>query len=35
MRLPFADDSFDAVTMSFGLRNVADVERRPRASSCG
>lgn len=25
MRLPFADESFDAVTMSFGLRNVADV----------
>lgn len=24
-RLPFADESFDAVTMSFGLRNVADV----------
>lgn len=24
MRLPFADDSFDAVTMSFGLRNVTD-----------
>ena len=24
MRLPFADDSFHAVTMSFGLRNVAD-----------
>ena len=24
MRLPFADDSFDAVTMSFGLRNVVD-----------
>jgi demethylmenaquinone methyltransferase/2-methoxy-6-polyprenyl-1,4-benzoquinol methylase len=24
MRLPFADGSFDAVTMSFGLRNVAD-----------
>ncbi|RMI40017.1 demethylmenaquinone methyltransferase [Streptomyces triticirhizae] len=23
-RLPFADDSFDAVTVSFGLRNVAD-----------
>ena len=23
--LPFADDSFDAVTISFGLRNVADV----------
>ncbi len=26
MRLPFADDSFDAVTMSFGLRNVSDVD---------
>ncbi|MBR7743274.1 demethylmenaquinone methyltransferase [Phycicoccus sp. BSK3Z-2] len=26
MRLPFADDSFDVVTMSFGLRNVADVD---------
>ena len=26
MRLPFADGSFDAVTMSFGLRNVADVD---------
>lgn len=26
MRLPFADDSFDAVTMSFGLRNVASVD---------
>ncbi len=24
MRLPFADDAFDVVTMSFGLRNVAD-----------
>ncbi|MDE9365097.1 demethylmenaquinone methyltransferase [Luteipulveratus sp. YIM 133132] len=24
MRLPFADDAFDAVTMSFGLRNVVD-----------
>ena len=24
MSLPFADESFDAVTMSFGLRNVAD-----------
>lgn len=23
-RLPFADDSFDAVTMSYGLRNVRD-----------
>ncbi|OLT15702.1 bifunctional demethylmenaquinone methyltransferase/2-methoxy-6-polyprenyl-1,4-benzoquinol methylase [Serinicoccus sp. CUA-874] len=26
MRLPFADGAFDVVTMSFGLRNVADVE---------
>ncbi len=24
LRLPFADGAFDAVTMSFGLRNVAD-----------
>jgi len=24
LRLPFKDDSFDAVTISFGLRNVAD-----------
>jgi demethylmenaquinone methyltransferase/2-methoxy-6-polyprenyl-1,4-benzoquinol methylase len=24
-RLPFDDDAFDAVTISFGLRNVADV----------
>lgn len=24
MALPFADDSFDAVTISFGLRNIAD-----------
>jgi demethylmenaquinone methyltransferase/2-methoxy-6-polyprenyl-1,4-benzoquinol methylase len=26
MSLPFADESFDVVTMSFGLRNVADTE---------
>jgi demethylmenaquinone methyltransferase/2-methoxy-6-polyprenyl-1,4-benzoquinol methylase len=25
LRLPFADETFDVVTMSFGLRNVADV----------
>jgi demethylmenaquinone methyltransferase/2-methoxy-6-polyprenyl-1,4-benzoquinol methylase len=25
-RLPFADSAFDAVTISFGLRNVVDVE---------
>ena len=24
LRLPFADESFDAVTISFGLRNTAD-----------
>jgi demethylmenaquinone methyltransferase/2-methoxy-6-polyprenyl-1,4-benzoquinol methylase len=27
LHLPFADASFDAVTISFGLRNVADVPR--------
>jgi demethylmenaquinone methyltransferase/2-methoxy-6-polyprenyl-1,4-benzoquinol methylase len=26
LRLPFADGSFDVVTISFGLRNVADVD---------
>ncbi len=26
LRLPFADESFDVVTISFGLRNVADVD---------
>jgi len=26
LRLPFADSSFDAVTMSFGLRNTADAD---------
>ena len=27
IRLPFADESFDAVTISFGLRNVVDTGR--------
>ncbi|MFZ0324145.1 MAG: demethylmenaquinone methyltransferase [Actinomycetes bacterium] len=27
MRLPFADDSFDAVTISFGLRNIHEPHR--------
>jgi demethylmenaquinone methyltransferase/2-methoxy-6-polyprenyl-1,4-benzoquinol methylase len=27
LRLPFADASFDAVTVSFGLRNTADADR--------
>ncbi len=27
LALPFRDDSFDAVTMSFGLRNVSDVDQ--------
>ena len=27
LRLPFADESFDAVTMSFGLRNTSDPQR--------
>ena len=26
LKLPFADESFDAVTISFGLRNVADTK---------
>ena len=29
LRLPFADASFDAVTVSFGLRNTADVDAAP------
>jgi demethylmenaquinone methyltransferase/2-methoxy-6-polyprenyl-1,4-benzoquinol methylase len=29
-RLPFQDNAFDAVTMSFGLRNVVDVDRALR-----
>lgn len=28
MNLPFADESFDAVTISFGLRNVQDPKKR-------
>ena len=27
LRLPFADEAFDAVTISFGLRNVVDPQR--------
>jgi len=27
LRLPFADASFDGVTVSFGLRNVADLDQ--------
>lgn len=27
LQLPFADGSFDAVTISFGLRNVSDIDR--------
>src|ERR1700709_1573124 len=30
LQLPFANESFDAVTISFGLRNVADVAPPPR-----
>ena len=30
LRLPFADESFDAVTISFGLRNTADADRALR-----
>ncbi|MGI8761694.1 MAG: demethylmenaquinone methyltransferase [Jatrophihabitantaceae bacterium] len=30
MHLPFADGAFDAVTISFGLRNIADVPRALR-----
>ncbi len=26
LKLPFSDDSFDAVTISFGLRNLTDIE---------
>ena len=34
-RLPFRDDASDAVTISFGLRNVVDVGRRPPRASPG
>ena len=30
LSLPFADESFDAVTISFGLRNVVDTDRALR-----
>jgi demethylmenaquinone methyltransferase/2-methoxy-6-polyprenyl-1,4-benzoquinol methylase len=30
LRLPFADGSFDAVTISFGLRNIVDPDRALR-----
>nr|BFE85625.1 hypothetical protein GCM10020093_082260 [Planobispora longispora] len=30
LRLPFADDSFDAVTISFAIRNVNDTEQALR-----
>ncbi|MCU1589284.1 MAG: ubiquinone/menaquinone biosynthesis methyltransferase [Frankiales bacterium] len=30
LRLPFADASYDAVTISFGLRNTSDVDRTLR-----
>ncbi|CAL9459765.1 Demethylmenaquinone methyltransferase [Nocardiopsis dassonvillei] len=30
LHLPFADETFDAVTISFGLRNVNDVDRALR-----
>lgn len=30
LRLPFADGAFDAVTISFGLRNTADVDQALR-----
>lgn len=33
MNLPFADDSFDVVTMTFGLRNVADTAQAIREFS--
>ena len=35
-KLPFGDDEFDAVTISFGLRNVErpEARRSPRCSAC-
>ena len=34
--LPFADDTFDAYTIAFGIRNVPriDVGARPRPTAC-
>ena len=34
-RLPFADDTFDAVTISFGLRNIVDPRRRAARDAPG
>ena len=34
-RLPFADDTFDAVTISFGLRNIVDPRRRAARDAAG
>ena len=33
LALPFADATFDAATVGFGVRNVADL--RSRCASCG
>ena len=35
LRLPYADASFDAVTISFGLRNVEDTVSRPARDAPG
>ena len=34
-RLPFADDTFDAVTISFGLRNIVDPDAGPARDAAG
>ena len=33
--LPFADNSFDATTISFGLRNVSEPQEGPRGDAAG